>query len=126
MAWSEDIGASLRADKLSMPAGELGTSASLLPAFIKTAAKLGMTLTHVVAFTDSNATKTAVNGNAFGSLQLNFLVQDLFETLDGEADREATVQLLAVHVPGMRNCKADCLSRIAEAGWVLQEVAEST
>ncbi len=85
-----------------------------------------MTLTHVVAFTDSDATRSAVHGNASGSSQLNFLVQDLFETLDGQADEEAIVQLLAVHVPGVRNCAADRNSRIAEAGGVLQEVAESS
>ena len=126
MAWSEDIGASLRADKLSMPAGELGTSANLLPAFIKTAAKLGMTLTHVVAFTDSDAIRSTFNVIASGSPQLNFLVQDLFEMLDGQADGEATIQLLAVHVPGVRNCAADRLRCIAKAGVLLQEVAEST
>jgi hypothetical protein len=100
--------------------------ASLLPAFIEKVARLGMTLTHVVAFTDSDATRSAVHGNASGSSQLNFLVQDLFETLDGQADEEAIVQLLAVHVPGVRNCAADRNSRIAEAGGVLQEVAESS
>ena len=34
------------------------------------------------------------------------------------------MQLLAVHVPGVRNCAADRLSRIAAAAGMLREIRE--
>jgi len=122
--WPEDIGDALRADVLSMPAGELGTLVALVPAFTDAALSLGMVLTHLLCFTDSVATRAAVNQNSSGSPQLNFIVRDRFQQLDSTSLGRA-VQLQAVHVPGVLNCAADNLSRILGVEDVLRRIREA-
>lgn len=110
IAWPEDIARALRADALSMPAGELATLAVLVPVFRAAAECRGLLLTHLYCYTDSDATRAAINHDGSASPQLNLLAADLAATLD--AERVApTLQLLAVHLAGARNDVADALSR---------------
>jgi len=63
--------------------------------------------------TDIIATRAAVNHDSSPSPQLNFLITDLTDSLRRFASFSGAPvpQLLAVHVPGVRNGAADGLSR---------------
>ena len=65
-------------------------------------------VTHMVCFTDSDATAKAFSAAASGAPQLNIMVQWLIK-------RHAGVQHLGVHVRGVDNHLADALSRDGNA-----------
>ena len=69
---------------------------------------------HVVAFTDSDATRATIHSGASPAPQLNAVVQWMLTFADD-------TQFLAVHQPGKRNDAADGISREA-ASKVLEEV----
>ena len=83
-----------------MAAGELFGNVAMAVALVQ----LLPGVKHVVCFTDSSASAGAINSGNSSSLQINSLVQDLFQRMPG-------VQLLAVHQPGDRNDRADGISR---------------
>ena len=104
-------------NRLSMPAGECGMLAGILTAMLQKCIELDAFGSHVFTFTftDSTATKSTVNRDRSPSPQLTFLITCLTTKLqEQELAKETgtrTVQLLAVHVAGVRNVGADCLSR---------------
>ena len=100
--WQAQTLADLQADKLSMPAGECLGAVIFADALINA---LGG-VTHLSIFTDSMATKDAIQSSSSGSPQMNVIVQWLFQ-------RHPSVQFLAIHQPGVRNSAADGLSRSA-------------
>ena len=63
-------------------------------------------MTHLVCFTDSDATAKAFTAAGSGAPQLNFMVEWL-------GARHPQLQLLGVWTPGKRNDAADDLSRTA-------------
>ena len=95
----------LQANTASMPAGEGYGVVGFIDALI--GALEGVS--HVYVFTDCDAFKAAINGEASGSPQLNELVKWLVE-------RHPHIQLLAFHQPGKRNRAADGLSRNGHGG----------
>ena len=98
--WPPDIQAMLVANELSMPAGELFAFAALAATLCHHVAGV----THVIGFTDSEATASAVNSGSSGSPQLQALLHWLYELCPG-------LQLLAIWLPGKRNTRSDGLSR---------------
>ena len=118
--WPEDIRKALVENIISMPAGELFGLVVIALAVIKRLDNV----THVVLFTDSDAAAIAINRNSSSSKQMDFLLQKLQDNL-------VTVQLLAVHIPGIRNGVSDDLSRegtekakaeATKAGFELEEL----
>ena len=119
--WSSEALAALQADRFSMPAGECFGAVVFADALLS---ELGGA-THLVIYTDSDATARAVTTAGSGSPQLNLLIQWLLR-------RHPGVQLLGVHQPGVRNSAADGLSRdgrrgvlndAVDAGLALRELA---
>jgi hypothetical protein len=102
--WEPDTLGRLQRDEFSMPAGEC------FGAVVMAAALLDLLpgITHLVCFTDSDATAKAFSAAASGAPQLNVMIQWLLE-------RHARVQHLGVHVRGADNHLADALSRYGEA-----------
>ena len=90
----------LRANEISMPAGE-GIGAVSFAAALAAALE---GLRFLLIFSDSTAVVQAVQSNNSDSPQLNAVTRWLFERCPG-------VQFLAVHQPGVRNDAADGLSR---------------
>ena len=101
--WRPDALAALQADRLSMPAGECHGAVVFADALVRA---LGG-VTHLVCFTDSDATAKGFTTAASGSPQLNVQLLWLLR-------RHPRLQLLGVHQPGVRNGAADDLSRTAE------------
>ena len=95
----------LQANTASMPAGEGYGVVGFIDALL--GALEGVS--HVYVFTDCDAFRAALNGEASGSPQLNELVRWLVE-------RHPHIQLLAFHQPGKRNRAADGLSRNGHGG----------
>ena len=127
--WPEDVRLALMQNYLSMPAGECGMLVGILPEMMKKCEELGVWVTHAFRYTDFMATHSAVNSDGSHSPQMSFLVTDLQERLEQVAAdaEEATTQLLAVHVPGVRNTGADNLSRgKANIALFLKELAEGS
>ena len=110
--WTEELLRALRADALSMAAGELFGNVAMAMAL----AALLPGVTHVACFTDSLASVGALNSGNSPSLQLNALVQWLFAQLPG-------VQFLAIHQQGIRNERADGISRHRAAAVVAEAAA---
>jgi hypothetical protein len=100
--WPGDILAALRSNELSMPAGEALGAVALADAL----ADCLPGLTHLVVYTDSIATRSAIQTCNSDSPQLNYIIRWLL-------DRRPTLQLLGIHQPGVRNGAADGLSRHA-------------
>ena len=98
--WSPRWLAALQCDDLSMACGELFGNVAMAVALLVRLPGL----THLVCFTDSSAAMGAINSGNSPSLQLNVLVQWLYHRAPG-------LQLLAVHQPGVRNDRADGISR---------------
>ena len=98
--WSADTLRALQSDELSMPAGE--AYGAVIAADAMLAALPGAT--HMVIFTDSEATEAAINSGNSGSPQMNGMIQWLFERWPG-------VQFLGVWQKGVRNDVADGISR---------------
>ena len=123
--WPHDIGALLRANVLSMPAGKLGALVALLPAFLDTLLQLGVRASHILCFTDSVATRAAVNFNGSTLPQLNYLARHLTMGLNRQMEAGGA-QLLAIHVPGIRNIAADGLSRATGAQELLRDIRSNS
>ena len=111
--WPEDILKALQSDEISMAAGELFGNVAMAVAL----ARALPGVSHIVCFTDSSASVGAINSGNSPSLQLNALVQWLFQQLPG-------VQFLAVHQQGCRNQRADGISR-ADAEAVIRSAEAS-
>ena len=73
-------------------------------------------VSHLWCFTNSVTTKSSITTESSGAPQLDHLVSWLFR-------QHAPVQFLAVHVPGVRNVRADGLSR--GRVWTVVEEAEA-
>ena len=99
-------------NQLSMPAGKCGMLAGILTAMLRKCIELDAFVSHAFTFTDSIATKSTVNHDGSPSPQLTFLITWLTKRLQELAKETGTrtVQLLAVHVAGVRNVGADRLS----------------
>ena len=89
----------LRANIVSMAAGELMGIAILLRAILK---ELPET-THALIFTDSKSSAEAINTNGSTSLQMNVIIDYMLQ--------DTPVQVLAIWLPGEMNTQADNLSR---------------
>ena len=111
--WPDWALSAIQSCRLSMPAAE---AAGLIAVVLAAAQRLGG-VTHAYAFTDSAASKAAVNSGASGSPQLNHLLRFLF----GEAPG---VQFLAIHQRGVRNWAADALSRDGNGGATVRAALE--
>ena len=101
--WRPHALEALQRDRFSMPAGECFGAVVFADALMRA---LGA-VTHLVCFTDSDATAKAFSAASSGAPQLNSLIQWLLE-------RHPRVQMMGVHQPGKRNGAADELSRSAE------------
>jgi hypothetical protein len=111
--WSAHALKALQDDAFSMPAGECFGAVTFADALLRA---LGG-VTHLVVYTDSDATAKAFTAASSGAPQLNAPVQWLLE-------RHPGVQFLGVHQPGTRNEAADALSRTAAGRQrVLQQAA---
>jgi hypothetical protein len=108
--WPADVLAALQANAISMPAGELLTMAAMVVACVTELCAVS----HMVAFTDSDATRATINSGASPAPQLNAVVQWMLMWTED-------VQFLAIHQRGARNDAADGISRSA-ASKVLEEV----
>ena len=104
--WSGPTLALLRANIISMAAGELMGIAILVKALL---AELPET-THMLIFTDSKSSAEAINTNGSTSLQMNVIIDYMLEN--------TPVQVLAVWLPGEQNTHADNLSRGKEANFL--------
>ena len=109
--WPAEALEALRNDSFSMPAGECFGAVIFADALLRALSGV----THMVCFTDSDATAKAFTAAGSGAPQLNHMIQWLLA-------RHPGVQLLGVHQPGARNGAADGLSR-AGRQQVLQEAA---
>jgi hypothetical protein len=111
--WRSDALRALQANRLSMPAGECYGAVLFADALIRA---LGG-VSHLVCFTDSDATAKALVAGGSGAPQLNFLVEWL-------QTRHPSVMFLGVHQRGVRNGVADALSRKRSDGQrVVREAA---
>ena len=111
--WAAGPLLALQANSFSMPAGECFGAVLFADALVRA---LG-NVTHLICFTDSDATAKAFTAAGSGAPQLNYLVEWLLA-------RHPGLQLLGVHQPGVRNVAADRLSRTAEGRQsVLEEAA---
>ena len=111
--WEDDALRALQSNSFSMPAGEAYGAVMLLDAV----AHRLRGVSHIQAFTDSDATARALTTGSSGSPQLDFLVRWLFA-------RHPGVQFLGIHQAGVRNSASDGLSRRALLD-VLHEVTEA-
>jgi len=100
--WDANSLSALQANTFSMPAGEAFGAVTLLDAV----ARRLCGVTHIQAFTDSDATARALTTGNSGSPQLDYLVRWLFA-------RHPGVQFLGIHQAGVRNSASDGLSRHA-------------
>jgi hypothetical protein len=113
--WEPDILRALQHDDMSMPAGECVGAVALADALLR----ILRGTTHLVVFTDSDATARALTTASSGAPQLNFAIRWLVA-------RHPLVQFLGIHQPGARNGAADGLSRQRQDGErVLAEAAEA-
>ena len=110
--WPDDVIADLQSNRCSMPAGE-GLGAVIFADLLALAIP---SMTHLVLFSDSSAVVAALNSNSSPSPQLNMLVQWLFE-------RHPSLQVLAIHQPGVRNSASDGLSRTQSSQVIADAVA---
>ena len=108
--WPSDILLALQENRISMPAGELFTMVVTIAAVAEELEGVS----HVIGFTDSDATRAAVTSGASPAPQLNCMVMWLQRAV-------ASAQFLAIHQPGKRNDAADGISRSNRRG-VLGEV----
>ena len=102
--WDEHTAALLRTDEFSMPAGEAYGAVTLAHAVLKA----WQWVTHLVVFTDSDATARMLTTASSAAPQLECIVRWLCR-------QHASTQLLGVHIPGVSNTAADKLSRGAQA-----------
>jgi hypothetical protein len=109
--WPPEILRALQANELSMPAGEAYGAMVAAEALLTELEDA----THLVVYTDSEATEAAINSGNSPSPQMDTLVRWLVE-------RHPGVQLLGVWQQGVRNDVADAISRDG-LGTVLQEAA---
>ena len=98
--WDASTLSRLQRDEFSMPAGECYGAVYMAAALLDKLPRV----THMVCFTDSDATAKAFSAAASGAPQLNVMIQWLIK-------RHAGVQHLGVHVRGVDNHLADALSR---------------
>jgi ribonuclease HI len=98
--WDDEVRMALQANVISMPAGEAFGAVVMADALLKEL----QSASHIVVFTDSEATEAAINSANSPSPQLNVIVQWLFS-------RWPKVQVLGVWQQGVRNAVADRLSR---------------
>ena len=75
-------------------------------------------VTHYVFFTDADPVRAGINAAGSASPQMNFLVGELMRVV-------GTRQVLALHVPGVTNTRADMLSR-TDRQTVLQELEQAS
>ena len=115
VVWEVPIQRALQADVISMPAGECYGAVVFADALLR---RLG-DVTHLVVYTDSDATARGLTTGSSGAPQLNLLLSWLME-------QHPAVQFLGVHQPGVRNIAADRSSRSAGGHEVvLQEARDS-
>ena len=93
--WPADLQTALMQNELSMPAGELFT----LVAMAATVSHHVAGVSHIIGFTDSEATASAINSGASGSPQLQALLLWLYELCP-------RLQLLAIWLPGKENTRS--------------------
>ena len=98
--WPEEMQEALQQDKLSMALGELFGLAVMAEALHATLAEVS----HLIMFSDSSAAVGAIQSACSPSPQMNHVLQWLFDKL-------GSVQVLAVHQPGVHNPVADAISR---------------
>ena len=98
--WDAHTLRALQADEMSMPAGEAYGAVVLIDAVVSRLRGV----THVVCFTDSDATAKGLTAAGSGAPQLNLLLAWL-------GDKWSGVQFLGVHQRGVRNVTSDRLSR---------------
>jgi hypothetical protein len=111
--WEPEVLTALQRDEMSMPAGECVGAVVVADALLNV---LGGA-THLLVFTDSDATAKAFTTGGSGAPQLNRAILWLIA-------RHPLVQFLGVHQPGVRNGAADALSRQrADGQRVLEEAA---
>lgn len=109
--WPQWAQRALEAGTLSMPAGEMAGTCAIALAAMR---RLG-DVASVHVFTDCEPSQLAINTDASGSPQLNFLLRWLQQQL-------GATQALAWHQPGKRNWAADGLSRDGNGGATVAEV----
>ena len=110
--WSPEALRALQADKFSMPAGECYGAVVFADALLRELPGV----THLICYTDSDATARAFTTAGSGSPQLNLMLQWLMQ-------RHPGVQLLGIHQPGVRNDAADGLSRSNRTGVLIDAEA---
>ena len=98
--WSDTVGQLLRDDVLSMPSGEMLAVVAQAIAVVTRVPSI----THLIFFTDADAVRFAINSGGSPSPQMNFLFSELLRVVQHR-------QLLAIHIPGALNTRADALSR---------------
>lgn len=101
--WQSGPLRALQENRFSMPAGECYGAVLFADMLVRA---LGG-VTHLVCFTDSDATARAFSATSSGAPQLNCLIGWL-------TSRHPDLQLMGVHQQGVRNGAADKLSRTAE------------
>ena len=112
-AWPDWALRALQSNAISMPGGEGFGVVAVLDALLGELEGAS----HVYVFTDCDAVKAAINGEASGSPQLNELVRWLLA-------RYPHLQLLAFHQPGKRNRAADGLSRDGHGGELARTILD--
>ena len=100
--WEAEPLRALQQNEFSMPAGECYGAVLFADMLVRA---LGG-VTHLVCFTDSDATAKVFTTASSGAPQLNYMIDWLLA-------RHPRLQLLGVHQPGVRNTAADGLSRSA-------------
>jgi hypothetical protein len=101
--WEHDVLQALQANSVSMPAGECVGAVAFADALLTA---LGG-VTHLIVFTDSDATAKAFTTGDSGAPQLDCAMRWLIS-------RHPLVQFVGRHQPGVRNGAADGLSRQQE------------
>mmetsp|Transcript_41076 Transcript_41076/g.94204 ORF Transcript_41076/g.94204 Transcript_41076/m.94204 type:complete len:572 (-) Transcript_41076:1277-2992(-) len=102
--WAEGVRQDLQSNRVSMPAGEAFGAAALIDAVLTELESVS----HLICFTDSDATARGLTSGGSGTPQINVVLRWLFE-------RHRRVQFLGVHIPGTLNETSDRLSRGREA-----------
>jgi hypothetical protein len=111
--WEPSVLTALQRSELSMPAGECIGAVAFADALLSL---LGGA-THLIVFSDSDATAKAFSTASSGAPQLNVAMRWLIA-------RHPSVQFVGIHQPGARNGAADGLSRQrSDRARVLAEVA---
>lgn len=110
--WDQHIRDCLTSNELSMPAGEAIGAVILIDAI----ARELIGVTHLVVYTDCDATAAMLNTGNSPSPQMDCLARWL-------SARHPGLQLLAVHIPGRQNRTSDALSRGVGRGLVTEAEA---